>query len=539
MAIALCLAPASADSSDPQRVEERLPAPVKPSPESTAPTSLKQAPEEQADMPAFPAFTLRWVAFEGMSAPGLADACTERFVGKTVGGRELGELTQCVTQAYRDRGFFLSRAIVPPQEVQDGALKIKVFEGYIAAVSPTGMSEADANAQFAAALKERPTRLETFERALLLLADRYGYRVTSSQLAPDPQDPARYTFKVAVAQSQFSFRLFADNRGTDAHGPDQAYGWAAWNAIFGDDRLAASLFTTPSSPDELLYGEINYASQWLAGGLWTELGASFSQTEDGELPSSIGVSSEAKRFYLRGSVPVLRARRQSLWINMLFDARETEEDDPIGPDTEEHTRVLRAGLSYTVLDTGGRNDVMLEISYGLDAFGASSNGDVFLTRPDGRPQFTKLRLDASRLQTLGPGLDVLFSASGQLADGPLVGAEEFGAGGARFGRAYDYSEITGDEGAAGAIELRYTFLNVFGVVPSLQLYAFADAATMRNEGDSSGLESASLSSTGLGFRLAPVVGVSANVELAKPLSREVAEEGDRDVRAFFSLSAGW
>lgn len=537
---AFCLAPAWADSSDPQRVEERLPVPAKPSPDSTAPTSLKQAPTDQADMAAFPPFKLRALAIAGMTAfeSRRADACTKNLIDSTVGSAELTELTQCITRIYRDKGFFLSRAIVPPQEVLDGALKIRVIEGYIAAVAPTGMS--DANTQFAAVLKERPAKLQTFERALLLLADRYGYRVASSELAPDPQDPARYTFNVTVELTRFSLRFFGDNRGTDAHGPDQAYGWVAWNAIFGNGRLAASLFTTPSSPSELLYGEINYASSWFAGALWTELGASFSTTEDGELPSSLGVSSDARRFYIRASIPILRARTQSLWINLLVDARETEEDDPVGPDVDEHTRILRSGVTYTVVDAGGRNDVMLELSQGLDAFGASSNGDPFLTRPDGRPQFTKLRLDASRLQRLAEGLDVLFAVSGQVADGALVSAEEFGGGGARFGRAYDYSEITGDEGAAGAVELRYTFQNVFDALAGLQFYAFIDAATVWNEGnDPSALESASLSSSGFGVRLTPVVGVTASAEVAKPLSREVAEEGDRNLRAFFSLSAVW
>jgi hemolysin activation/secretion protein len=193
-----------------------------------------------------------------------------------------------------------------------------------------------------------------------------------------------------------------------------------------------------------------------------------------------------------------------------------------------------------VTDAGGRNDFSLEVSQGIDVFGASSNGDPFLTRPDGRPQFTKLRLDASRLQKLAEDFDVLFSASGQVADGALVSAEEFGGGGARFGRAYDYSEITGDEGAAGAVELRYTFQNAFGVVPSLQLYAFADAATIWNEGsDPSVIAHARVSSSGLGLRAAPFAGVTASVEIAKPLSREVAQEGDRNPRAFFSLSVGW
>lgn len=533
-AAVLCPDPSLADGADTQRVEERLPAPVRPLPESTAPANVKTAPDTQIDMAAFPAFTLRWVAIEGTSAPEATEACTQKFIGKTVGPIELSELTQCITQLYRSRGFFLSRAIVPPQEIQDGALKVKVIEGYIAAIAPTGMSETDARAQFAVVLNERPAKLQTFERALLLLADRYGYRVTASQLAADPQDPARFTFNLGVTVARFSLRFFGDNRGTDAHGPDEAYGSVAWNAVFGNDRAAVSIFTVPSSPDELLYGEFNYASMWLSGDLSTDVGASFSKTQDGEMPSSLAADGDAQRYYARASVPLLRSRAQSLWIAALFEVRETRENDPVAPDTREHTRILRGTVNYNVTDAGGRNDLSLEVSKGLDAFGASHNGDPCLTRPDGRPQFAKLRIDASRLQKLGEGLDVLFSVSGQLSDGALVGAEEFGGGGARFGRAYNYSEITGDEGAAGAVELRYTLQQVFGVLPSLQLYAFADAATIWNEGAEE-----SLSSTGLGLRLAPVAGVSASVEIAKPLSREVAEEGNRNLRAFFSLSAGW
>jgi hemolysin activation/secretion protein len=290
----------------------------------------------------------------------------------------------------------------------------------------------------------------------------------------------------------------------------------------------------------LIYGELNHTASWLSGDLWTELGASFSRTEDGDVPSALAIKSNAQRFYLRASVPVLRARDQSLWLGLTFDARHSDEDDPSGPNTDENTRVLRGSLTYTVLDAAGRNDILVELSQGIGALGASSNEDPFLTRPDGRPQFTKLRLDVSRLQKLAPGLDLLLSAAGQLADGPLVSAEEFGAGGARFGRAYDYSEITGDDGAAGSAEVRYTFQNVLETLASLQLYGFADTATIRNEGANPlTFRSASLSSAGFGFRLMPVAGLTANVEVARPLSREVAEEGNKNARVFVSLTAGW
>jgi hypothetical protein len=40
-------------------------------------------------------------------------------------------------------------------------------------------------------------------------------------------------------------------------------------------------------------------------------------------------------------------------------------------------------------------------------------------------------------------------------------------------------------------------------------------------------------------RLLPLAGVSASVEVAKPLSRDVAAEGDRSPRVFVTISGVW
>ena len=130
--------------------------------------------------------------------------------------------------------------------------------------------------------------------------------------------------------------------------------------------------------------------------------------------------------------------------------------------------------------------------------------------------------------------------AGQLADGALVAAEEFGGGGARFGRAYDYSEIVGDDGIAGAAELRWNWRNAFEAVAYLQLYAYVDAVRIWNIGaDPFQNNDASLSSAGGGLRVIPIAGVLASLEVAKPWSRDVAAEGDRSPRIFVSLSLGW
>jgi hemolysin activation/secretion protein len=197
--------------------------------------------------------------------------------------------------------------------------------------------------------------------------------------------------------------------------------------------------------------------------------------------------------------------------------------------------VLRGSFSYALVAGATRADVTLEASRGLDVFDASKNGEANLSRADGRPQFTKAKLDATITQALFGKLDLVAAGSAQWADGALVGSEEFGAGGARFGRAYDYSEIVGDQGLAGAIEVRWTWKQVTDWLTSAQVYAFADAARIWNN-DS---PSESLTSAGAGVRLGVIPGFVAAIEVAKPLARNVQSQDDRSARLFLSVSAGW
>jgi hemolysin activation/secretion protein len=155
--------------------------------------------------------------------------------------------------------------------------------------------------------------------------------------------------------------------------------------------------------------------------------------------------------------------------------------------------------------------------------------------PPTRVRSSRARLDAAVTHNLFSRLDVVASGAGQWADGGLVSSEKFGVGGARFGRAYDYSEITGDHGLAGSIELRWTWRKLNDWLSSVQIYAFADAAQIWDNDDFS----ESLASAGGGLRVGVAPGLSATVEVAKPLTRDVLSQGDRSPRVFVSLSAGW
>ncbi|MBY0354143.1 MAG: BamA/TamA family outer membrane protein [Rickettsiales bacterium] len=99
----------------------------------------------------------------------------------------------------------------------------------------------------------------------------------------------------------------------------------------------------------------------------------------------------------------------------------------------------------------------------------------------------------------------------------LPASEEFGIGGPSFGRAYDLSEIMGDEGVAGSLEVRYQAIPEWRGLQTVP-YIYYDLGKVWNN-DTDG-ESFSAASAGLGVRFAHELGINAQLGLAFPLTRE-------------------
>jgi hemolysin activation/secretion protein len=70
------------------------------------------------------------------------------------------------------------------------------------------------------------------------------------------------------------------------------------------------------------------------------------------------------------------------------------------------------------------------------------------------PSFTHFNADVSHTQELWKGFQLWGKVQGQLADGPLVSSEQISVGGLDTVRGYYESEVLGDNGVVGNLELR-------------------------------------------------------------------------------------
>jgi hemolysin activation/secretion protein len=198
----------------------------------------------------------------------------------------------------------------------------------------------------------------------------------------------------------------------------------------------------------------------------------------------------------------------------------------------------RVGLTWDFIDAlGGVTVLDAEYSKGLSVFDASELGSPTASRPGGDPEFSKVTWYVARLQSLGRGFSVLLAGTGQATSSNLLSSEEFAFGGEQFGRAYDPSELVGDEGIAGKVELRYTHDFASGL--GLTLYGFGESGRVKRTlllPDELGApEEDGASSLGLGLRFSFRGWLSGYLEAGEPTDQAVATTGEKKTRVFGGL----
>src|SRR5882724_11744583 len=218
-------------------------------------------PEGQAD--SRPLFVLRHVSISGAVAiPQDRLAATyQSYIGKKVSQADLAAIAAAVSDVYRAAGFHLSRAIVPPQDIQSGRLRIQVIEGSITelALKGDGAEQFGVRPMLEAVLAEQPSRLATLERQLLLINGRPGVQIKDTAIEEIGTASGHFRLILSLKTWHLFTSFGVDNLGSSSVGPWQSYGTAAFNSFLAPgDSLVFNLSTTPGDVRQLAFGRVSY-----------------------------------------------------------------------------------------------------------------------------------------------------------------------------------------------------------------------------------------------------------------------------------------
>ncbi len=463
----------------------------------------------------------------------------EPYEGKELSLKEIHKVADLITDLYRQKEYLTSRAYIPPQDLTDGILEIRVLEGKM------GELKIEGNRYFSDKLLEGKFRIKKGEyfdyeqlRKSLIKINEHPDRIAKSVLVPGTEPGQTDVILKIEDQRPYHVGFEYDNFGSTYIGEDRLAITLDHNNFTGHDDIL-SLKCLLSDDDYYLLESLRYllpiGYTWEVG-LYAvhselKLGKEFEVTET-EGKSTI-VSLFANKYLVDEEDLEIR-------LTSGFDYKHSR-NFQLGVETSrDELRIIKLGVDIDKTDKWGRTILVNEFNYGIpDLWGSLDDVDSEASRSGSGGKFTKWNIQLLRLQSLPfPKNATLFWKNEfQISPYILTASEQFQIGGIRNNRGYPPAEKVGDEGISSVIELS----TPIGLIPddwtipfsekkiydALRFVAFYDwAHTELHRPDAGEKDKETLRSAGCGLRFNwPEEDLSVRLEFGWPLD-ETPSDGD-------------
>lgn len=387
---------------------------------------------------------------------------------------DLQRATQELTQYYHEQGYFLARAYLPKQQLDQDILTIKVIEGSLGGVNVQNHS----NVPIAViqnylnqiplnhALKEK-----TANRVLLLISDLAGIGATQASLEAGQQTGQTNLNLDLQGSKTYSGRVGLDNAGSTYTGQYRLSNYIETNSLFGyGEKLAAQLLL---SNHDLRSGSLSGQFPVFSHGLVLGVNAGRTEYDLGQQFTILDAHGTSENVGVNLSYPMIRSQTLNARIKLNLDYRQLEDEiAATETKTNKSNQITRVTLSLDQRDTygfgqsrGGLNQLNFTVSTGkLDIESASARRiDQLSAKTNG--VFQKYELSLSRQQILTERMRASLYGYGQLSSKNLDSSEKFSFNAMR---AYPSSEGLGDQGWGASVNVDYQ------LYPVVDLYLFND-----------------------------------------------------------------
>lgn len=422
-----------------------------------------------------------------------------------------------VTELYKSRGFFLARAVLPPQDVTDGVIVVRIIEGRLDPQSGTRfkgdtmrLNQDFARGVVLEAIGHKGAIKESLlERGTLNLNDNPGFATSVLAEPGDTPETVRLVFESvegplvvgSVVVDNFGSRYTGDWRYTgnvNINNPSR-YGdqvQASYTNVFDGNFETIKLgYGFPIGKDGLR-GNVSYTD--LSFGVGKEL-------------ASLGAKGQAGNANATLKYPFYRTQVMSVNGTLAYDWKALKNESGGAVSSDKRIDVGAATLSWERADQiggGGFTVVSLTRSNGMVDLSRNADNlsDDETLGYNTRGSFGKTGYQIVRIQRGSNRISFQGTLSGQFADKNLDGSERFSLGGPAGVKGYPGGEASGDEGHKFSFEARYTALTETKVGNWL-LQFFYDTGHIKKYKDTSQLSSPptensySLSSWGLGLNV--------------------------------------
>ncbi len=445
---------------------------------------VAQAPPPPAATVAPPApkvvgFVLKQIVIDGASSvpPAVLQTAWAPAIDHPVNTADLSIIAQRIGDLEGKADIALYAISFPRQVIKNGIVHIKVTEISVVHVVITGQTENQKlgllQGYASNILQSQPLKRSVLERNILLMGDIPGTKV-GSQFVPVPGHPEAVQLVLAVQPTKFFGGFSLNNQGTPLLDNTQAVFNAGVNNLFHEGEQTQFVLGVPLNITNYQYYGVNDTEQLMANGLSLSLSA-------GELVSQSvnhGPSGAAQLFSVRLNDPIIRSVHTNVILSGGLDAINSNNAFLGFTTSDERTRALRVSAAYNDDQYfSGIDNASVSISQGIDVLGARQASLAY-----GKPNFTKGNFTLERLQALPYGFALRLEATGQFTADRLPPSEEFSYGGPEIGAAFFASELEGDEGIDGLVQIAHQIPTAYlpKQLAGTSLFALADYGRIWN-----------------------------------------------------------
>ena len=458
---------------------------------------------------------IQGISFVGVDAPQEVADAARAFLGKPASRATLTALATAISDAYGRSGIALYTVAVPQQDLSKGHVKLLLAEGFVEGIDyPKGASPL-IRAYAERLRKEQPLTRRTLERYLSLMRDIPGAKVDVALLRGTKPGGVRLSLTPVREHSDFSVGI--DNRTQAGLGSGQLRASAQGYSLLRDGDRTDLMLLGALDLKRYRYAGLSHQTPIGSDGLTLGLSASYLETRLKNLP----IRGEAETAGVSLSYPVIRGYKRNLTASIGLDGLNSDAALLGAVLSSDHIRVARAALGYSMVGDKSVLSAGVTVSRGLDIWGARGTPGFTDT------VFTKVTARGSYDRMLGKRFVGRLRLMGQQSGDRLSGNERMAVGGTEFGRAFDTALVSGDRGAAGALELAFR-PKVGRALEGSEIYGFIDGASVYVKART-GFAGASydLASAGGGVRFS--YGSRASLGL----------EGGRVIEEPFAGAGGW
>ncbi len=452
---------------------------------------------------------------------------------------ELFQARSTITKLYTDRGYVNSGAYIPPQELNNGTVKIAVLEGKLAGINVSGtkhLSDKYISSRIETAAGT-PVNVESLLSALQLLRlDPLVENVSAELSAGIRPGTSLLDIKITEADVFHVSTSFNNNRSPSVGSNQRSVGLNDGNLLgFGDRFNFNYTNTSGSNSFDVAYAlPINSKNGTIKAGFGTN-----SNNIIEEPFNVLDIQSKSRYYELNLRQPLTLKPNQEFAIGLSLARTESEtslrdNDSQLsrGANEDGETKISAIRLFQEYVNRNDKKVLALrsQFSFGVGAFNATINDNG---EPDST--FFAWRGQSQWVRRLGEDFLFLLRGDIQLSGGSLVPLEQFRVGGVNSVRGYRQDLILGDNGIFTSAELRIPVLRFKKIDGLVQIAPFFDFGTVWNS-DELEVSNSALPSIGVGLNFSTGTNFNARLDWGIPLVN-VETEGNslQEDGIYFSL----